>query len=96
MAGDTPTLGGSDKDLRVYDDGSCPLCRAEIDHDRRCEGAGRLDFVDVGRDAGADLGEDLRILGFRPVLPLAEAAYGFSLPLRPWLARLRFARMRRG
>ena len=136
MAG-TPSspLGGSDKDLTVYYDGSCPLCRAEIDHYRGCEGARRLDFVDVGRDADVDveavLGEgldrtralrrfhvrdgagnlvsgaaafarlwrvlpgwrwlagivDLRILGIRPVLPLAEAAYRLSLPLRPWLAR---------
>ena len=37
---------------------------------------------------------DLRILGIRPVLPLAEAAYRLSLPLRPWLAR-RVGRWRR-
>ena len=139
MAGDTVPLGGLDKDLRVYYDGACPLCRAEIDYYRRCEGAHRLDFVDVGRDADAALGEglnrkralarfhvrdgaghlvsgaaafarlwrvlpgwrwlawivDLRILGFRPILPLAETAYRLSLPLRPWLARLVVV-MRRG
>lgn len=121
------------KDLRIYYDGGCPLCRAEIDHYRRCQGADRLDFVDVGHGASApDLGAgldrgaalarfhvrdadgqlvsgaaafarlwralpgwrwlgrlvDLRIFGVRPVLPIAEAAYRLSLPLRPRLARL--------
>jgi predicted DCC family thiol-disulfide oxidoreductase YuxK len=120
-------------DLSVYYDAGCPLCRAEIDHYRRCAGADRVAFVDVSRagpapalgrgldrDAalrrfhvrGADgelvsgaaafarlwralpgwrwLGRviDVRILGFRPVLPLAELAYRLSLPLRPRLARL--------
>lgn len=41
--------------LTVYYDGACPLCRAEIGHYRRCAGAERLDFVDVGSD-GADSG----------------------------------------
>lgn len=59
MAGTPSPLGGSDAELRVYYDGRCPLCRAEIDHYRRCEGARGLDFVDVGRDADAALGEGL-------------------------------------
>lgn len=42
-------------ELTVYHDGACPLCRAEIAHYRRCEGAERLTFVDVGSD-GADDG----------------------------------------
>ncbi|WCS26025.1 DUF393 domain-containing protein [Methylobacterium sp. NMS14P] len=123
----------SDGPLSVYYDGGCPLCRAEIDHYRRCAGADRLAFVDVGRGApepalGADLDRDqalrrfhvrtadgrlisgaaafarlwrtlpgwhwlgrlvdLRVLGARPVLALAELAYRLSLPLRPRLARL--------
>ncbi len=138
MTGDTHSLGGSGKDLTVYYDGGCPLCRAEIDHYRGCQGADRLDFVDVGRDAGSALGEgldrqaalarfhvrdahgrlvsgaaafarlwrvlpnwrwlarivDIRILGFQPILPVAEAAYRLFLPLRPWLARL-LVRIRR-
>lgn len=127
------------KDLKIYYDGGCPLCRAEIDHYRRCAGAERLDFVDVGRAADApDLGAgldreaalarfhvrdadgrlvsgaaafarlwrtlpgwrwlgrlvDLRVFGLRPVLPVAEAAYRLSLPLRPRLARLLVRRRR--
>lgn len=123
----------SEKDLSVYYDGGCPLCRAEIDHYRQCAGADRLTFIDVGRAAlapalGPDLKRDaalrrfhvraadgqlvsgaaafarlwrslpgwrwlgrlidLRILGVRPVLPIAEAAYRLSLPLRPRLARM--------
>jgi predicted DCC family thiol-disulfide oxidoreductase YuxK len=117
--------------LSVYYDGGCPLCRAEIDQYRRCAGAERLAFVDVGRETQA-LGPDLpraaalrrfhvrtaegqlvsgaaafaclwqtlpgwrwlgrlinwRVLGVRPVLPVAEAAYRLSLTVRPWLARL--------
>lgn len=124
--------GASGETLRIYYDGDCPLCRAEIDHYRGCEGAERLVFVDVGRSqaapalppgltrdaalrrfhirtvegrlvSGADafahlwirlpgwrwLGRvlGLRVLGIRPLLPIAEAAYRLSLPLRPRLAR---------
>ena len=123
----------SGQTLRVYYDGGCPLCRAEIDHYRRCAGAERLAFVDVGRGIpapalGPDLDRDaalrrfhvrgtdgqllsgaaafarlwqtlpgwrwlghliaLRVLGVRPLLPIAEAAYRLSLTLRPRLARL--------
>ncbi|MDP4021538.1 DUF393 domain-containing protein [Methylobacterium sp. NEAU 140] len=125
--------------LTVYYDGGCPLCRAEIGHYRRCAGAERIAFVDVGRAAprtalGPDLDRDaalarfhvrggdgrlvsgaaafarlwralpawrwlgrlvdLRVFGLQPVLPLADAAYRLSLPLRPRLARL-IARRRR-
>ncbi|MGU3663287.1 thiol-disulfide oxidoreductase DCC family protein [Methylobacterium sp. A49B] len=130
----------ADQHLSAYYDGGCPLCRAEIDHYRRCAGADRVAFIDVGRvvpapalgpgltrDAalrrfhvrGADgglvsgaaafarlwqtlpgwrwLGRliELRLLGFQPVLAVAEWAYRLSLPLRPRLAR-RLARRRSG
>jgi len=123
----------SGAELKVFYDGDCPLCRAEIDHYRGCAGADRLAFIDVGRTAPAPalgpgldratalrrfhvrapdgrllsgaaafarlwrtlpgwrwLGRllDLRILGRRPVLMIAEIAYRLSLPLRPRLARL--------
>lgn len=47
-------------ELTVYYDGACPLCRAEIDHYRRCRGAEAVAFVDVSaRGAPATLGPDL-------------------------------------
>jgi predicted DCC family thiol-disulfide oxidoreductase YuxK len=46
--------------LSIYYDGGCPLCRAEIDHYRRCDGTGRLAFIDVAREVPAPaLGSDL-------------------------------------
>lgn len=47
-------------ELTVYYDGACPLCRAEIDHYRRCRGAEAVAFVDFSvRGAPAALGPDL-------------------------------------
>ncbi len=45
-------------DLLVYYDGACPLCRAEIAHYRRQEGAERLAFVDAS-DAACQPGPGL-------------------------------------
>lgn len=47
----------NNSDLIIYYDGSCPLCRREIDLYRRLSSTVRLDWVDVS--AGASLGEGL-------------------------------------
>ena len=49
---------GSNPELTVYFDGSCPLCTAEIGHYAACRGAERLRFVDVSAP-GADPGPGL-------------------------------------
>lgn len=46
------------RQLTVYYDGGCPLCRAEIAHYRRRDAAGRVAFVDLTEphaETGADL-----------------------------------------
>lgn len=88
-------------DLSVYYDGGCPLCRAEIAHYRRCEGAERLRFVDVGRDvpapplgAGLDREAALRRFHVRDAQGrLVSGAAAFArlwrvLPHWRWLGRL--------
>lgn len=46
------------KILTVFHDGSCPLCRLEIEHYRRQRGADRIAFVDV-TDPASSTGDDL-------------------------------------
>ncbi len=91
----------SGDDLTVYYDGGCPLCRAEIGHYRRCEGADRLAFVDVGRgaptsDLGAGLDRDAALRRFHVrdgAGRLVSGAAAFArlwqiLPGWRWLGRL--------
>ena len=40
-------MSDAPRDLTVYFDGSCPLCKAEIGHYRKQRGAETIEFVDV-------------------------------------------------
>lgn len=74
-------------DLTVYHDGSCPLCRLEIDHYRSQPGAEHIAFVDISRE-GADPGPDLsrsRALGrFHVRLPNGELRSGAAAFVAVW------------
>ena len=48
----------ADSKTTLYFDGSCPLCRTEIAHYRRADGAGELCFVDIS-DKNKTLPADL-------------------------------------
>ena len=88
-----------DGKITLYHDGSCPLCRREIDHYRRQRGADGLAFVDVS-DCGAVVGPDLdrraAMARFHVRMPdgtLRSGAAGFlavwrQLPRWRWLVGL--------
>ena len=85
--------------VTLYHDGSCPLCRREIAHYRRQEGAAGLAFVDVSDRAavvGPDLDRTTAMARFHVRMPdgtLRSGAAGFlavwqRLPRWRWLAGL--------
>ena len=85
--------------LTIYHDGSCPLCRWEIDHYRRQAGSEHLAFVDVsapGADPGPDLSATAAMARFHVRLPdgsLRSGAAGFAavwqrLPKWRWAGRV--------
>jgi len=85
--------------LTVYYDGACPLCRMEISHYRKQEGAERIAFVDVeqAQDApGPDLTREAALARFHVrgadgALVSGAAAFTrvwSALPRWRWAARL--------
>ena len=96
-----PSAPGSSPGSRqstVYFDGSCALCRAEIAHYRRQEGAGALGFVDVSEPTAAPprgLSRQQVLQRFHVGLPDGRVVSGAAafvevwsrLPRWRWLAR---------
>lgn len=89
----------SDAPIKVYFDGACPLCRAEIGHYQKQEGAEGIDFVDLSilaQDPAADLSRQAALARFhvrRPDGRLVSGAAAFatlwsSLPHWRWAGRI--------
>ena len=77
----------ADPTLTVYHDGSCPLCRMEIDHYRCSPGAEHIAFVDVsgpGEDPGPDLPREAAIGRFHVRLPTGELRSGAAAFREVW------------
>jgi predicted DCC family thiol-disulfide oxidoreductase YuxK len=56
VIGTDPGMATTPAALTVYYDGACPLCRVEIAHYRRQQGADALRFVDVAEPAACGPG----------------------------------------
>lgn len=88
-----------DKQVTVYYDGACALCRSEIDVYRRSDPEGRVCFEDIARrtdDPAPDLTRAKAMARFHVRLAdgtLVSGAQGFirlweSLPRWRWLSRV--------
>ena len=84
-------------DLKVYFDGSCPLCQFEIAHYQKQEGAETIEFVDVSAEGFSekDLSQRNALARFHTrkngrLLSGAEAFVSVwaHLPKWQWLAQL--------
>ncbi len=83
----------------MFYDGDCPLCRREVAHYRRLDRSGRIDWIDIARDAEAlaahkldraDAMAQLHVRDRDGALVTGAAAFAAvwaELPYYRWLAR---------
>jgi hypothetical protein len=71
----------------MFYDGGCPLCSREIKHYRRLDSAGRIDWIDISRDASL-----LQAMG----ITLETAMARLHCPASGWMAGNRRLWLRRG
>ena len=86
--------------LKVFYDGDCPMCRAEIDGYRDCKGAEDITFVDIATTSSGEVAQGLdrtvalaRFHVQRADGVIVSGAAGFAqlwrqLPRWRWLGRL--------
>jgi predicted DCC family thiol-disulfide oxidoreductase YuxK len=85
-----------ERDLTVYHDGSCPLCRLEIGHYRAQAGAEGIDFIDVSdphAQPGLSLSHEQAMRRFHVRLPSGELKSGASAFIEIWKVLPRWRRL---
>jgi len=85
----------SDRDLTVYFDGACPLCRREVAFYQRQQGADRIEWRDISltnaEDVAPGLSRAAALRRFHASTPDTGTVSGAAAFAELWLALPRFA-----